>query len=140
MSIKLRDTQKPMVARAYSCPRKYRESWGTLIQQHLAAGRIHHSTSEYVSLAFIVPKSDATVLPRWVNDYCKLNSDTITDNHLLPLVDDILKDCTGHYFYGKIDMTNSFFQTRMHPEWLVMLMGLRNSPAVHQRRVFAALR
>jgi len=25
-------------------------------------------------------------------------------------------------------------------EWLVMPMGLRNSPAVHQRRVFSALR
>ena len=52
-------------------------------------------------------------------------------------------------------MTNSFFQTRVHPddvhltavttplglyEWLVMPMGLRNSPAIHQRRVTAALR
>jgi hypothetical protein len=52
-------------------------------------------------------------------------------------------------------MTNSFFQTRMHPdnihlmavttpcglyEWLVMLMGLRNVPAIHQRRVASALR
>jgi len=52
-------------------------------------------------------------------------------------------------------MTNSFFQTKMHPdsikytavntpfslyEWLVMPMGLRNSPAVHQQRVFSTLR
>jgi hypothetical protein len=51
-------------------------------------------------------------------------------------------------------MTNSFFQTLMHPddvhltavsmpfrlyEWLVMPMGLRNSPAIHQRRVTKAL-
>jgi Reverse transcriptase (RNA-dependent DNA polymerase) len=51
-------------------------------------------------------------------------------------------------------MTNSFFQTRMHSdhipftavstpfglyEWLVMPMGLKNSPAIHQRRVTKAL-
>lgn len=155
MNIKLKDEIKPMVARAYSCPKKYREGWKTLIEQHLAAGRIRPSNSEYVSPAFIVPKSDPTVLPRWVNDYRKLNLNTTADNHPLPLVDEILRDCAGHKFYGKIDMTNSFFQTRMHPdsvkytavntpfglyEWLVMPMGLRNSPAVHQRRVCSALR
>jgi len=52
-------------------------------------------------------------------------------------------------------MTNSFFQTRVHPDdvhltavttplgpykWLAMPMGLRNSPAIHQQRVTAALR
>ena len=51
-------------------------------------------------------------------------------------------------------MTNSFFQTKVHPddvyltavttplglyEWLVMPMGLQNSPAIHQHCVTAAL-
>jgi Reverse transcriptase (RNA-dependent DNA polymerase) len=54
-----------------------------------------------------------------------------------------------------MDMTNSFFHTRMDPEsipltavstpfglfeWLVMPMGLQNSPPIHQRRVMNALR
>jgi len=53
-----------------------------------------------------------------------------------------------------IDMMDSFFQTQMHPndvpltavstlfrlyEWLVMPMGLHNTPAIHQCRVAVAL-
>jgi hypothetical protein len=84
-----------------------------------------------------------------------MNLNTVADNHPLPLVKNILRDCASHKFYRKIDMTNSFFQTCMDPdsikytavntpfglyEWCVMPMGLRNSPAVHQQRVTAALR
>jgi hypothetical protein len=116
MKIKLCNNVKPMVARAYSCPKKYRDGWKTLIEQHLAAGRIRPSNSDYVSPTFIVLKADPNVLPRWVNNYRKLNANTVADNHPLPLVKDILWDCAGHEYYGKIDMTNSFFQTRMHPD------------------------
>ena len=148
MNVKLRDELKPMVAQAYLCPCKYREGWKMLIEQHLAAGRIRPSNSDYVSPAFIVPKADPNVLLPWVNDYQKLNANTIADNHPLPLVADILRDCAGHKFYAKIDMMNSFFQTKMHPDsvkftaintpfglykWLVMPIGFQNSPAIHQR-------
>ena len=52
-------------------------------------------------------------------------------------------------------MTNSFFQMHMHPnnikltainmpwglyEWVIMLMGIKNAPAIHQQRVSTALR
>ena len=40
MNVKLKDMIKPMVAHAYSCPKKYREGWKTLIEQHLAASHI----------------------------------------------------------------------------------------------------
>jgi hypothetical protein len=141
--------------RSYTTPRKYREAWAILIKQHLDAGRIRPSNSEHASPAFLVPKSDAAVLPRWVNDYRILNTNTILDAHPLPRVDDILADCAKGKIWSKIDMTNSFFQTWVHPddvhltavttplglyEWLAMPMGLRNSPAIHQRRVTAALR
>jgi len=56
--------------------------------------------------------------------------------------------------WATIDMTNSFFQTKMHPDhihltavntplglykWLVMPMGLKNALAIHQQHVTAAL-
>jgi len=73
----------------------------------------------------------------------------------MPRVDEILTDCARGKIWATIDMTDSFFQTRVHPddihktavstpfgtyEWCVMPMGLRNSPAIHQRRVTSVLR
>jgi hypothetical protein len=66
-----------------------------------------------------------------------------------------LADCAKGKIWGKIDMMNSFFQTLVHPdhikytttltpfslwEWVVMPMGMRNSPATHQRCVTLALK
>ncbi|PSR72195.1 hypothetical protein PHLCEN_2v11934 [Hermanssonia centrifuga] len=135
--------------------KKYREAWKTLLQQHLAAGRIRPSSSPHASPAFLIPKADPVVLPRWVNDYRKLNANTVPDVHPLPSIAEILSDCGKGQFFAKIDMTNSFFQTRVHPddipltavtttfglyEWTVMPQGCRNAPATHQRRMFNALR
>ncbi|SGY11856.1 BQ5605_C011g06297 [Microbotryum silenes-dioicae] len=90
----------------------------------------------------------------WVNDYCKLNKHTVKDRMPLPLPDDILLTCSNAQFWAKINMTNSFFQTKMAEEdipktavstpwglyeWTVMPMGLCNAPATHQRRVNEAL-
>ena len=65
-------------------------------------------------------------------------------------MDDIIAYCAKGKIWGTIDMTDSFFQTRIHPddihktavstplgayEWTVMPMGFRNSPATQQRRV-----
>ena len=94
------------------------------------------------------------MLPRWVNDYRQLNENTIPDSHPIPRIDDILNDCAKGKFWAILDMTNSFFQTCMHPshvpytavstpfglyEWLVMPMGLKNSPGIHQRQITKAL-
>jgi hypothetical protein len=153
--INLKDATKTIDTRNYSCPRKFRDVWSTLIQQHLDAGRIRPSSSAHASPAFLVPKADAAVLPRWVNDYRQLNANTVTDSHPLPRVDDILADAGRGKIWSKLDMTDSFFHTKMDPEsvhltavttplglyeWLVMPQGLRNAPPVHQRHVTAALR
>ena len=116
---------------------------------------IRPSSSQYTSPSFIIVKADTMVLPRWVNDYRNLNQPTVPDNYPLLWIDDILVDCAKEKVWGKIDMTNSFFQTLVHPdhvkytatltpfglwEWVVMPMGLHNSPATHQCCVTMALK
>lgn len=153
--IKLKNAEQTIKTRSYSSPRKYRDTWRTLIDDHLATGRIRPSSSPHVSPAFLIPKADPTALPRWVNDYRILNTNTIMDSYPLPRVDEILADCGRGKVFSIVDMTNSFFQTLVHPddvhltavstpfglfEWLVMPMGLQNAPSIHQRRVAHALR
>ena len=158
--IRLKDPNRAIKGRGYSAPKKYQDSWKKLLEEHLHAGRIRPSSSEYASPSFCVPKyrdgvPDLTIPPRWVNDYRELNANTIRDNFPLPRVDDILSDCAKGKIFGKLDMTNSFFQTRVHPddihltairtpwglyEWTVMPMGGCNAPSTHQRRMTDALR
>ena len=131
-----------------------KDTWYVLLQQHLDAGQIWPSYAAVGSAAFIVSKSNPTVLPRWVNNYCQLNANMVTDSFPIPCIDNILADCTKGKFWATIDMTNSFFQTHMHPddihltavntpwglyEWLIMPMGIQNAPAIHQQWVTAAL-
>ncbi len=81
---KLHNSNKLIAQTQYLCPRKYRESWHTLLQQHLYVGCIHLTSSQYASPAFTIPKSNPGVLPHWVNDYRELNMNIIPDNHPLP--------------------------------------------------------
>ena len=151
----LKNPEKVIKCRSYACPKKYKDAWKQLLDQHLAAGRIRESSSEFCSPSFLIPKADPTVLPRWVNDYRALNENTVPDHYPLPHIKTILSDCAKGSIWAKIDMTNSFFQTRVHPddvkftavmtpfglyEWVVMPMGCRNAPATHQRRMNMALR
>ncbi|SCZ94157.1 BZ3500_MvSof-1268-A1-R1_Chr12-2g03724 [Microbotryum saponariae] len=142
----------------YGTPMRWRAAWRRLLDEHLAAGRLRPSSSEYSSPAFIIPKkgmdTDPSIMPRWVNDYRILNAATVPDRTPLPLPDEILAVSARARFWSKIDMTNSFFQTKMAEEdipktavatpwglfeWVVRPMGLSNAPATHQRRVNEAL-
>lgn len=150
----LKDPNKLIAHRQYNCLRRYREAFSILLQQHLDAGRLRLSSSPYSSPCFLVSEQDKTVLPCWVNNYRVLNDNTVPDVHLLPSIPEILTDCGKGHIWGKIDMTNSFFQTRVAPEdipytaiatpwelyeWTVMPQGCQNVPATHQRQMFAVL-
>ena len=136
--IRLKDEYKKISNRTYAIPWQFRESFAILIQKRLDSGFIRPSNSPYASPSFMIPKADPKALPRWVCDYRQLNANTVPDNFPLPCIDDILADCAKGKIWATIDMTDSFFQTRMHEddiwktavstplgsyEWCVMPMG-----------------
>ena len=150
----LKGPEKVIKCCSYACPKKYRDAWKQLLDQHLAAERIRESSSKYCSPSFLIPKADLTVLLRWVNDYWALNDNTVPNHYPLPRIKTILSNCAKGSIWAKIDMMNSFFQTRVHPDdvkfmavmtpfslykWVVMPMGCKNAPATHQRQMNQAL-
>ena len=102
--IKLKDAWKTITMRSYSSPRKYWDAWKTLIQSHEAAGRIRLSNSSSASPSFLVPKTDQTGLSGW----------TITEPSTWTQCLIHTTDCAKGKIWSKLDMTNSFFQTRVH--------------------------
>ena len=114
--VKLKDDTKTITTCNYKCPRRYRPAFASLLQTHLNSEKLHPSNSPFTSLAFIIPKKDPTAAPHWVNNYRQLNSNTVVDNHPLPCIDDILVDCVKGKVWATINMTDSFFQTWIHPD------------------------
>jgi len=92
--------------------------------------------------------------PMLVNDYHILNSNIILDSHPYQELEDIPVDCPKGKIWSKLDMTNSFFQTHIHPDdvhrtavttpfslWVVShANGLAEFSSNHQRRMASALR
>jgi hypothetical protein len=102
----------------------------------------------------IIPQKDPTALPQWVCNYRTLNKYTVKDRSPLPNVDELLRTVATGKVFSILNQTNAFFQTRMCDtdipltvvktpwglhEWVVMPMGLTNSPATHQARLEEAL-
>ncbi len=113
--------------------------------EHLHKGYIQESSSLYASPFFFIKKKDGKLRP--VQDYRKLNKQTIHDNYPLPLIKTILEQLQGRSLFTKFDIQWGYNNIRIKEgdEWKaafktpkglfepwVMFFGLTNSPATFQ--------
>ncbi len=116
------------------------------LNKHLKKGYIWESNSPYTSPFFFIKKKDGKLQP--VQDYRKLNEQTIHDTYPLPLIKTILEQLEGKSLFTKFDIRWGYNNIRIKegdkwkaafktPKGLfepqVMFFGLTNSPATFQR-------
>ena len=118
------------------------------LNELLAKGYIRPSSSSWGSPVLMVPKPSNPKELRLVIDYRQINEITVKDRYPLPDVQSLIDDLQGATIFSTADALWGFWQVPMEPEavektamttpfgayeWLVMPMGLSNSPSCWQR-------
>jgi hypothetical protein len=123
------------------------------ITEHLAKGHIWESTSLAGAPVVFSLKKNGKL--RICVDYQKLNAMTIKNRYPLPLISELLDQLNGAKIFSMINLKDRYYHIRIregdewktafrsrfgHYEYLVMPMGLSNSPATFQNYASNALR
>ena len=115
------------------------------LEENLCTRRIHLSKSPMASPVFFIKKKDGLL---WlVQDYRALNSITVKNCYLIPLISELMMQLRGAKYFTKLDVQWGFnnvwiwegdeWKAAFHTNWglfepQVMFFGLMNSPATFQ--------
>jgi Reverse transcriptase (RNA-dependent DNA polymerase) len=126
-------------------PKDKQEPLSEYIDSMLRRGYIKRIITPYTSPVLMVLKPDGTY--RVCVDYRMLNTQTIKNIYLLPLIDSFLMLLTGCRYFSKIDLREAYYQIRMEKKsagytafrclkgtfaYRVMPFGLCNAPSILQ--------
>lgn len=110
------------------------------LDEMLASGKIHPSSSPAAAPILFVPKANGSL--RLCVDYRGLNALTVKNRYPLPLMDELANATKGPTFFTKIDLKNGYNLVRIkegeeygHYEYKVMPFGLTNAPATFQAMI-----
>ena len=76
------------------------------INELLALGQIHPSTSPFASSIVLVKKKDGTL--RMCIDYQALNKKTMKNWYPIPRIDELTDELRGSKFFSKIDLRSGY--------------------------------
>jgi len=152
-AIELKPNTEPPFMRTYNLSPRELEALDEFITERMEKGHIRESTSPAGAPILFIPKKNGTL--RLCVDYRGLNAITIKNRYPIPLISELLDRLKGAKVFSKIDLTDAYYRIRIrqgdewktafrtrygHYEFLVMPMGLTNSPATFQSYVNNALR
>jgi hypothetical protein len=103
--IHLLPSTPPIAARPYRYPQLLKDEIEKQCDDMLRQGIIRTSTSPFSAPVLLVRKKDKTW--RFCVDYRELNSKTMKDKFLIPIVDELLDKLKGARFFTKLDRQDS---------------------------------
>ena len=142
----------PIKLKPYRTPLQSREIVDKAITDMLDAKIMERSRSPWSFPVVIVDKKDGT--KRFCVDFRKLNQITKKNSYPLPLIDDILTLLGKAKYFSSLDLNSGYWQVAMDEkdkektaftchsglyEFLVMLFGLSNAPAIFQELMSVVL-
>jgi len=113
-AIDLREGFVPKKGKIYLLSRVEREEVQEFVKDQLRKGYIRLSKSPQTSPVFFVPKKDGK--KRMVQDYRYLNSWTIKNNYLLPLILDLINSIRKKRVFTKMDLRWGYNNVRIKEE------------------------
>ncbi|GFW30297.1 retrovirus-related Pol polyprotein from transposon 412 [Trichonephila clavipes] len=101
----------PIKCPIYKIPFKLRNEFRRQITDLEKAGIISKSNSQYNTPALFVKQKEKW---RLVLDFRKLNEITLTQDFVIPTLDDILHEISGSNYFSALDMKSAFDQIPLH--------------------------
>ena len=152
-AIDLKETFKPRKGKIYPLSKNKRKKVQNFVEDQLRKEYIRPSKSLQTLPVFFVGKKDGS--KQMVIDYYNLNSQTVKNNYLLPLITELIDNMGSKRVFTKMDLRWGFNNIRIKEgdEWkraftthigsfepTVMFFRMTNSPATFQAMMNEILR
>jgi len=143
--IELVPGSEPKSSKVYPLSPVEQKELDSFLEENLRTGQIWPSKSPMAALVFFIKKKDGSL--QLVQDYRALNSMTVKNKYLLPLISELVLQLRRARYFTKLDIHWGFNNVHIKPgdEWkmafrtnrglfkpLVMFFGMTNSPATFQ--------